>query len=146
MLELAYRQRANNGPQNGLNVVQPERRRAQCYRHYPAFFGNRLFCQRIARRRGDHRQHYLYDREKLRLAAAVSFGKGDIRGVARRRRRQTAPLPRLQLHPDTLTLGVPGSGTTAVMMGALTAVQHHTGPGDVREQPGYRLGTHRLRC
>lgn len=43
-------------------------------------------------RRGDHRQrHYLYDREKL-SGNSDSFGKGDIRGVARRRR-QTTPLP-----------------------------------------------------
>ncbi|MBP1522705.1 tripartite tricarboxylate transporter permease [Salmonella enterica subsp. enterica serovar Worthington] len=76
------------------------------------------FCRRIARRRGDHRQrHYLYDREKL-SGNSDSFGKGDIRGVAAPEAANNASACGSFI--PMLTLGVPGSGTTAVMMGALT--------------------------
>ncbi len=73
------------------------------------------FCRRIARRRGDHCQrHYLYDREKL-SGNSDSFGKGDIRGVAAPEAANNASACGSFI--PMLTLGVPGSGTTAVMMG-----------------------------
>ena len=72
----------------------------------------------ILPRRGDHRQrHHLHDGEKL-SGNSDSFGKGDIRGVAAPEAANNASACGSFI--PMLTLGVPGSGTTAVMMGALT--------------------------
>ena len=91
----------------------------------------------ILPRRGDHRQrHHLHDGEKL-SGNSDSFGKGDIRGVAAPEAANNASACGSFI--PMLTLGVPGSGTTAVMMGALT-LYNITPTGDVHRTAGYRLG------
>lgn len=56
--------------------------------------------------------------EKKLSGNSDSFGKGDIRGVAAPEAANNASACGSFI--PMLTLGVPGSGTTAVMMGALT--------------------------
>ncbi|WP_176210319.1 tripartite tricarboxylate transporter permease, partial [Salmonella enterica] len=62
-----------------------------------------------------------------------SFGKGDIRGVAAPEAANNASACGSFI--PMLTLGVPGSGTTAVMMGALTLYNITPGPAMFTEQP-----------
>src|SRR5690606_12682169 len=54
------------------------------------------------------------------------FGKGDLRGVTAPEAAATASA--VGSFVPMLTLGVPGSGTTAVMMGALTLYNITPGP------------------
>lgn len=58
--------------------------------------------------------------------AGSQFGKGDLRGVAAPEAAATASA--VGSFVPMLTLGVPGSGTTAVMMGALTLYNITPGP------------------
>ncbi|MDU5729259.1 MAG: tripartite tricarboxylate transporter permease [Citrobacter freundii] len=71
-----------------------------------------------------------YMTEKKLSGNSDSFGKGDIRGVAAANNASACGsfIP-------MLTLGVPGSGTTAVMMGALTLYNITPGPAMFTEQP-----------
>ncbi|MDP5008476.1 MAG: tripartite tricarboxylate transporter permease [Glaciimonas sp.] len=62
-----------------------------------------------------------------------TFGKGDIRGVASPEAANNASV--CGSFVPMLTLGVPGSGTTAVMMGALTLYNITPGPMLFVEQP-----------
>jgi putative tricarboxylic transport membrane protein len=62
-----------------------------------------------------------------------TFGKGDIRGVAAPEAANNAAAGGAFI--PMLTLGVPGSGTTAVMMGALTLYNIQPGPMLFKEQP-----------
>lgn len=62
-----------------------------------------------------------------------SFGKGNIRGVAAPEAANNASACGSFI--PMLTLGVPGSGTTAVMMGALTLYNITPGPAMFTEQP-----------
>ena len=88
----------------------------QCVGRDPALIGGGFLCRHSAGRRGDHCQRYhLYDREKL-SGNSDTFGKGDIRGVAAPEAANNASACGSFI--PMLTLGVPGSGTTAVMMGA----------------------------
>nr|WP_314265067.1 tripartite tricarboxylate transporter permease [uncultured Moellerella sp.] len=74
-----------------------------------------------------------YMTEKKMSGNADSFGKGDIRGVAAPEAANNASACGSLI--PMLTLGVPGSGTTAVMMGALTLYNITPGPGMFTEQP-----------
>ncbi|KIQ06154.1 MULTISPECIES: tripartite tricarboxylate transporter permease [Pseudomonas] len=74
-----------------------------------------------------------YMTEKRIAGASGNFGKGDIRGLA---------APETAIGASTcgglvpmLTLGVPGSGTTAVMLGALTLYNITPGPLLFEQQP-----------
>jgi putative tricarboxylic transport membrane protein len=62
-----------------------------------------------------------------------TFGKGDIRGVAAPEAANNSAANGAFI--PMLTLGVPGSGTTAVMMGALTLYNITPGPMLFQEQP-----------
>lgn len=74
-----------------------------------------------------------YMTEKRLAGATGTFGQGDSRGLA-------APETAIGASAcgalvPMLTLGVPGSGTTAVMMGALTLYNITPGPAMFTEQP-----------
>lgn len=71
--------------------------------------------------------------EKKLSGNSESFGKGDIRGVAAPEAANNASACGSFI--PMLTLGVPGSGTTAVMMGALTLYNITPGPAMFTEQP-----------
>ncbi len=58
-----------------------------------------------------------------------------ICAASRRQRRPTMPRPAARLFIPMLTLGVPGLGTTAVMLGALTLYNITPGPQLFSEQP-----------
>jgi putative tricarboxylic transport membrane protein len=74
-----------------------------------------------------------YMTEKKLSGSSDSFGKGDIRGVAAPEAANNASACGSFI--PMLTLGVPGSGTTAVMMGALTLYNITPGPAMFTEQP-----------
>ena len=74
-----------------------------------------------------------YMTEKKLSGNSDSFGKGDIRGVAAPEAANNASACGSFI--PMLTLGVPGSGTTAVMMGALTLYNITPGPAMFTEQP-----------
>ncbi|MBH1929423.1 tripartite tricarboxylate transporter permease [Serratia rubidaea] len=74
-----------------------------------------------------------YMTEKKISGNSDSFGKGDIRGVAAPEAANNASACGSFI--PMLTLGVPGSGTTAVMMGALTLYNITPGPAMFTEQP-----------
>ncbi|HGM6859148.1 TPA: tripartite tricarboxylate transporter permease [Serratia rubidaea] len=74
-----------------------------------------------------------YMTEKKISGNSDSFGKGDIRGVASPEAANNASACGSFI--PMLTLGVPGSGTTAVMMGALTLYNITPGPAMFTEQP-----------
>lgn len=71
--------------------------------------------------------------EKKLSGNSDTFGKGDIRGVAAPEAANNASACGSFI--PMLTLGVPGSGTTAVMMGALTLYNITPGPAMFTEQP-----------
>jgi putative tricarboxylic transport membrane protein len=66
-----------------------------------------------------------YSMEKRLAGSSGTFGDGDIRGVAAPEAANNASAAGSFV--PMLTLGVPGSGTTAVMVGALS-LQHHARP------------------
>ncbi|PKH24449.1 tripartite tricarboxylate transporter TctA [Enterobacterales bacterium CwR94] len=68
-----------------------------------------------------------------KITGSEEFGKGDIRGVAAPEAANNASACGSFI--PMLTLGVPGSGTTAVMMGALTLYNITPGPAMFTEQP-----------
>ena len=74
-----------------------------------------------------------YMTEKKLSGNSATFGKGDIRGVAAPEAANNASACGSFI--PMLTLGVPGSGTTAVMMGALTLYNITPGPAMFTEQP-----------
>ncbi|EMN8393344.1 tripartite tricarboxylate transporter permease [Serratia marcescens] len=74
-----------------------------------------------------------YMTEKKISGNSDIFGKGDIRGVAAPEAANNASACGSFI--PMLTLGVPGSGTTAVMMGALTLYNITPGPAMFTEQP-----------
>ncbi|MGM3159807.1 tripartite tricarboxylate transporter permease [Dickeya undicola] len=71
--------------------------------------------------------------EKKISGNSGNFGNGDIRGVAAPEAANNASACGSFI--PMLTLGVPGSGTTAVMMGALTLYNITPGPAMFTEQP-----------
>ncbi|MDO2952035.1 tripartite tricarboxylate transporter permease [Aeromonas simiae] len=74
-----------------------------------------------------------YMSEKRLAGSQGTFGQGDIRGVAAPEAANNASACGSFI--PMLTLGVPGSGTTAVMMGALTLYNITPGPTMFTEQP-----------
>ncbi|MRN38253.1 MULTISPECIES: tripartite tricarboxylate transporter permease [Neisseria] len=74
-----------------------------------------------------------YTNEKKLAGASGKFGEGDLRGVAAPEAANNASACGSFI--PMLTLGVPGSGTTAVMMGALTLYNITPGPQLFSEQP-----------
>ncbi len=74
-----------------------------------------------------------YSMEKRLTDKEGTFGSGDIRGVAAPEAANNAAANGSFV--PMLTLGVPGSGTTAVMMGALTLYNITPGPALFEQQP-----------
>ncbi len=74
-----------------------------------------------------------YTTEKKLCDKEGTFGQGDIRGVAAPEAANNASAAGSFV--PMLTLGVPGSGTTAVMMGALTLYNINPGPLLFQNQP-----------
>jgi len=68
-----------------------------------------------------------------KISGSDQFGKGDIRGVAAPEAANNASACGSFI--PMLTLGIPGSGTTAVMVGALTLYNITPGPAMFIEQP-----------
>lgn len=74
-----------------------------------------------------------YSNERKIAGESGKFGEGDLRGVAAPEAANNASACGSFI--PMLTLGVPGSGTTAVMMGALTLYNITPGPQLFAEQP-----------
>jgi putative tricarboxylic transport membrane protein len=74
-----------------------------------------------------------YSMEKRIAGASGQFGKGDIRGVAAPEAANNASAAGSFV--PMLTLGVPGSGTTAVMVGALSLYNITPGPALFTQNP-----------
>ena len=74
-----------------------------------------------------------YTMEKRLAGPDAKFGEGDIRGVAAPEAANNASATGSFV--PMLTLGVPGSGTTAVMMGALALYNITPGPALFTQQP-----------
>ena len=74
-----------------------------------------------------------YSMEKSLTDKEGTFGKGDIRGVAAPEAANNSAATGSFV--PMLTLGVPGSGTTAVMMGALSLYNITPGPALFTQQP-----------
>lgn len=74
-----------------------------------------------------------YTNEKKIAGEKGTFGEGDLRGIAAPEAANNASACGSFI--PMLTLGVPGSGTTAVMMGALTLYNITPGPQLFSEQP-----------
>jgi putative tricarboxylic transport membrane protein len=79
-----------------------------------------------------------YSMEKRLAGKDGHFGEGDIRGVAAPEAANNASAAGSFV--PMLTLGVPGSGTTAVMVGALTLYNITPGPALFTQQPGLVWG------
>ncbi|WP_019142632.1 tripartite tricarboxylate transporter permease [Noviherbaspirillum massiliense] len=79
-----------------------------------------------------------YSMEKRLTDKEGTFGQGDIRGVAAPEAANNAAANGSFV--PMLTLGVPGSGTTAVMMGALTLYNITPGPALFEQQPNLVWG------
>lgn len=74
-----------------------------------------------------------YTTEKKIAGLKSDFGKGDIRGVAAPEAANNASANGAMI--PMLTLGIPGSGTTAVMIGALTLYNITPGPQLFNQEP-----------
>jgi putative tricarboxylic transport membrane protein len=79
-----------------------------------------------------------YTMEKKLAGASGDFGNGDIRGVAAPETANNASAAGSFV--PMLTLGVPGSGTTAVMVGALTLYNITPGPALFQQNPALVWG------
>lgn len=79
-----------------------------------------------------------YSMEKQLAGEDGNFGKGDIRGVAAPEAANNASA--IGSFVPMLTLGVPGSGTTAVLMGALALYNITPGPALFTFNPGLVWG------
>ncbi len=79
-----------------------------------------------------------YSMEKRLAGASGTFGEGDIRGVAAPEAANNASAAGSFV--PMLTLGVPGSGTTAVMVGALSLYNITPGPALFTQQPALVWG------
>jgi putative tricarboxylic transport membrane protein len=79
-----------------------------------------------------------YTMEKRLAGASGTFGSGDVRGVAAPEAANNASAAGSFV--PMLTLGVPGSGTTAVMVGALSLYNITPGPALFTQQPALVWG------
>jgi putative tricarboxylic transport membrane protein len=74
-----------------------------------------------------------YSTEQRLVDRAGTFGKGDLRGVAAPEAANNAAATGAMI--PMLTLGVPGSGTTAVLLGALLGMNVTPGPLLIAQRP-----------
>ena len=74
-----------------------------------------------------------YSNEKRWVDKEQTFGEGDIRGVAAPEAANNAAVSGALI--PLLTLGVPGSGTTAVILAALLSLNLNPGPLFISQQP-----------
>ncbi|WP_027881696.1 tripartite tricarboxylate transporter permease [Meiothermus rufus] len=74
-----------------------------------------------------------YTTEKRLLGAKARFGEGDLRGVAAPESANNAAAGGAMI--PLLTLGLPGSGTTAIMLGALMSLGVTPGPQMFEKHP-----------
>jgi len=74
-----------------------------------------------------------YSTEQKLVDKDGSFGKGDLRGVAAPEAANNAAANGSMI--PLLTLGIPGSSTAAVLLGALTALDVTPGPGLLSSRP-----------
>jgi len=74
-----------------------------------------------------------YSNEQRWVDKERTFGQGDVRGVAAPESANNAAVSGAMI--PLLTLGVPGSGTTAVMLAALLALNLNPGPLFIEQQP-----------
>lgn len=74
-----------------------------------------------------------YSNEQRWVDKDRTFGQGDVRGVAAPESANNAAVSGALI--PLLTLGVPGSGTTAVMLAALLALNLNPGPLFIEQQP-----------
>lgn len=74
-----------------------------------------------------------YSTEERIVGAKGTFGRGDLRGVAAPEAANNAAANGAMI--PLLTLGVPGSGTTAVLLGALLGLGITPGPLLIQEEP-----------
>lgn len=74
-----------------------------------------------------------YSNEQRWVDKEGTFGEGDIRGVAAPEAANNAAVSGAMI--PLLTLGVPGSGTTAVILAALLALNLNPGPLFISQQP-----------
>jgi putative tricarboxylic transport membrane protein len=79
-----------------------------------------------------------YSMEKRLAGSSGTFGEGDIRGLAAPEAANNASAAGSFV--PMLTLGVPGSGTTAVMVGALSLYNITPGPALFTQQPALVWG------
>jgi len=79
-----------------------------------------------------------YTSEQRLVDREGSFGKGDIRGVAAPEAANNAAATGAMI--PLLTLGVPGSGTTAVLLGVLLGLNVTPGPLLIEKSPGIFWG------
>ncbi|MBF6595535.1 MAG: tripartite tricarboxylate transporter permease [Thermaceae bacterium] len=79
-----------------------------------------------------------YTLEKQLHGARGSFGQGDIRGVAAPESANNAAAGGAMI--PLLTLGLPGSGTTAIMLGALVSLGVTPGPQMFQQHPAVVWG------
>lgn len=79
-----------------------------------------------------------YTLEKRLHGARGSFGQGDIRGVAAPESANNAAAGGAMI--PLLTLGLPGSGTTAIMLGALVSLGVTPGPQMFQQHPAVVWG------
>lgn len=82
-----------------------------------------------------------YNNEKQLSKEPKRFGKGAIEGLAAPEAANNACSVGALI--PMLTLGVPGSGTTAIMLGALMIYGLQPGPLLFQAASGYSLGRHR---
>ena len=83
-----------------------------------------------------------YSLEKKVSRHPEEFGHGAIEGVAGPESANNAASAGAMV--PMLTLGIPGSATTAVMLGGLMMWGLRPGPAALREEPGFRVGPDRL--
>jgi putative tricarboxylic transport membrane protein len=79
-----------------------------------------------------------YTTEKRILGSKAKFGEGDIRGVAAPESANNAAAGGALI--PLLTLGLPGSGTTAIMLGALVSLGVTPGPQMFQQHPNVVWG------
>ncbi|RIH83989.1 tripartite tricarboxylate transporter permease [Calidithermus roseus] len=79
-----------------------------------------------------------YTVEKRLLGSRARFGQGDIRGVAAPESANNAAAGGAMI--PLLTLGLPGSGTTAIMLGALVSLGVTPGPQMFQQHPNVVWG------
>ncbi len=111
----------------------------------PARVGDRILHWRAAGdRRDDRLVPRLHRREEGRARIPRASARARSKGVAGPEASNNAAAAGAMV--PMLALGVPGSGTTAIILGALDHVRHPAGTGTVRQERGAGVDRHRLAC